>query len=227
MDELQFGELNYLRPDGKAEVSVRYDENSKPIKVEKIILAKPFDPIVDKQKLKTDLYNLAVLPILEKYKLNILKEEEIIVNGTGVWEIGGPASDTGVTGRKIVVDTYGGMGRIGGGCFSGKDPTKVDRSGAYAARYVAKNIVAGGLASRCEVQLAYVIGQRDPVAKSIETFGTAKKDIKEIENFAWNLLDLSVKGIIEKFDLKRPIYQNTARYGHFGYEEYPWEQIRF
>jgi len=227
MDELQFGELNYLRPDGKAEVSISYDENSKPIKVEKIILAKPFDPAVDKQKLKTDLYNLAVLPILEKYKLNILKEEEIIVNGTGAWEIGGPASDTGVTGRKIVVDTYGGMGRIGGGCFSGKDPTKVDRSGAYAARYIAKNIVAAGLADRCEVQLAYVIGQRDPVAKSIETFGTAKKDIKEIEDFAWNLLDLSVKGIIEKFDLKRPIYQNTARYGHFGYEEYPWEQIRF
>lgn len=226
MDELQFGELNYLRPDGKAEVSVSY-KNGKVIKVEKIVLAKPFDPAVDKQKLKTDLYNLAVSPILEKYKLNILKEEEIIVNGTGAWEIGGPASDTGVTGRKIVVDTYGGMGRLGGGCFSGKDPTKVDRSGAYAARYIAKNIVAAGLADRCEIQLAYVIGQRDPIGKSIETFGTAKKDIKEIEDFAWNLLNLSVKGIIEKFDLKRPIYKNTARYGHFGYEEYPWEKIRF
>ncbi len=224
MDELQFGELNYLRPDGKAEVSVSY-KNGKVIKVEKIVLAKPFDPAVDKQKLKTDLYNLAVSPILEKYKLNILKEEEIIVNGTGAWEIGGPASDTGVTGRKIVVDTYGGMGRLGGGCFSGKDPTKVDRSGAYAARYIAKNIVAAGLADRCEIQLAYVIGQRDPIGKSIETFGTAKKDIKEIEDFAWNLLNLSVKGIIEKFDLKRPIYKNTARYGHFGYEEYPWEKI--
>jgi S-adenosylmethionine synthetase len=224
MDKLQFGELNYLRPDGKAEVSVSYEEG-RPLKVEKIILAKPFDPKVDKEKVKTDLYNLAVLPILEKYRLNKLTEEEIIFNGTGVWEIGGPTSDTGVTGRKIVVDTYGGMGRIGGGCFSGKDPTKVDRSGAYAARYIAKNIVAAGLADRCEVQLAYVIGRKDPIGKSIETFGTSKKDLKIINDFAWNLLDLSVKGIIEKFDLKRPIYGKTARYGHFGYEEYPWEKI--
>lgn len=224
MDELQFGELNYLRPDGKAEVSVSYD-NGKILKVEKIVLAKPFDPQVDKEKVKSDLYNLAVLPILEKYNLNKLTEEEIIFNGTGSWEIGGPASDTGVTGRKIVVDTYGGMGRIGGGCFSGKDPTKVDRSAAYAARYIAKNIVAAGLADRCEVQLAYVIGFRDPICKSIETFGTSKKDQQEIDDFAWNLMDLSVKGIIDKFDLKRPIYKNTAKYGHFGHEEYPWEKI--
>jgi S-adenosylmethionine synthetase len=224
MDELQFSELNYLRPDGKAEVSVSY-ENGKVVLVEKIVLAKPFDPTIDKQKAKSDLYRLAVLPILEKYKLNILTEEEVIFNGTGVWEIGGPTSDTGVTGRKIVVDTYGGMGRIGGGCFSGKDPTKVDRSAAYAARYIAKNIVAAGLADRCEVQLAYVIGVRDPICKSIETFETHKKDKKEIEDFAWGLMDLSVKGIIEKFDLKRPIYKNTAKYGHFGHEEYPWEKI--
>jgi S-adenosylmethionine synthetase len=172
-----------------------------------------------------DLYNLVVLPVLKKYNLNKLTEEEIILNGTGVWEIGGPTTDTGVTGRKIVVDTYGGMGRIGGGCFSGKDPTKVDRSAAYAARYIAKNIVAAGLVDRCEVQLAYVIGMRGPISKSIDTFGTHKKDQKEIEDFAWNLMDLSVKGIIEKFDLKRPIYKNTAKYGHFGYEEYPWEKI--
>ncbi len=225
MDELQFGELNYLRPDGKAEVSVSY-ENGKVSKIEKIVLAKPFDPQVDKEKVKSDLYNLAVLPVLQKYNLNKLTEEEIIFNGTGAWEIGGPASDTGVTGRKIVVDTYGGMGRIGGGCFSGKDPTKVDRSAAYAARYIAKNIVAAGLADRCEVQLAYVIGLRDLICKSIETFGTSKKDLSEINDFAWNLMDLSVKGIIDKFDLKRPIYKNTAKYGHFGYEEYPWEEIR-
>jgi len=224
MDELQFGELDYLRPDGKAEVSVSYD-NGKVLRVEKIVLAKPFDPIISKEKAKSDLYRLAVLPILEKYKLNKLTEEEIIFNGTGVWEIGGPDSDTGVTGRKIVVDTYGGMGRIGGGCFSGKDPTKVDRSGAYAARFLAKNVVAAGLADRCEVQLAYVIGQRDPIGKSIETFGTEKKDLETINDFAWNLLDLSVKGIIDTLDLKRPIYQDTASYGHFGYEEYPWEKI--
>ena len=224
MDELQFGQLSYLRPDGKAEVGVSY-QNGKPVKVEKIVLAKPFDPTINYEKVKTDLYNLVVLPILEKYNLNKLTEEEVIFNGTGAWEIGGPASDTGVTGRKIVVDTYGGMGRIGGGCFSGKDPTKVDRSAAYAARFLAKNIVSKGLADRCEVQLAYVIGQRDPITKSIETFGTEKKEIKMIEDFVWNLMDLSVKGIIEKFDLKRPIYQKTARYGHFGYEEYPWEDV--
>jgi len=225
MDELQFGELSYLRPDGKAEVGIKY-EAGKPISVEKIVLAKPFDPKISDDKIKTDLFNLAVLPILEKYNLNKLTKEEVILNGTGRWEIGGPTSDTGVTGRKIVVDTYGGMGRIGGGCFSGKDPTKVDRSGAYAARFLAKNVVAQKLADRCEVQLAYVIGRKDPIIRSIETFGTATKDIKEIENFVWNLMDLSVKGIIEKFDLKRSIFEKTARYGHFGYEEYPWEQIR-
>lgn len=124
-----------------------------------------------------------------------------------------------------MVDTYGGMGRIGGGCFSGKDPTKVDRSAAYAARYLAKNVVAKNLADRCEVLLAYVIGQKYPVLKGIELFGTEKENKIEIEKFVWNLMDLSVKGIIDKFDLKRPIYQKTARYGHFGYEEYPWEEI--
>jgi S-adenosylmethionine synthetase len=224
MDELQFGELKYLRPDGKAEVSVSY-ENGKVVKVEKIVLAKPFDISIDKNEVKNKLYELVVLPVLEKYNLNKLNLDQIVFNGTGQWEIGGPASDTGVTGRKIVVDTYGGMGRIGGGCFSGKDPTKVDRSGAYAARYIAKNIVAANLVDRCEIQLAYAIGQRDPIAKSIETFDTAKKDIKIINDFAWKLLDLSVKGIIDGLDLKRPIYQNTARYGHFGYEKYPWEKI--
>ena len=224
MDELQYGELNYLRPDGKAEVGVEY-ENEKPKRVVKIILAKPFDPKVSNEKIKTDLYNLAVLPVLEKYGLNKVTEREIILNGTGRWEIGGPSSDTGVTGRKIVVDTYGGMGRIGGGCFSGKDPTKVDRSAAYAARYLAKNVVAKNLADRCEVLLAYVIGQRDPVLKGIELFGTEKEDKNKIEKFVWGLMDLSVKGIIDKFDLKRPIYSKTATYGHFGYEEYPWEEI--
>jgi len=224
MDELQFGKLKYLRPDGKAEVSVSY-ENGKIIGVEKIILAKPISLAVNLGDAKNDLYKLVILPILEKYNLKKVDFNKFIFNGTGAWEIGGPASDTGVTGRKIVVDTYGGMGRIGGGCFSGKDPTKVDRSGAYAARFLAKNVVAAGLADRCEVQLAYVIGQRDPIGKSIETFGTEKKNMKTIEDFVWNLLDLSVKGIIDKFDLKRPIYQKTASYGHFGYEEYPWEQI--
>ncbi len=224
MDELQFGELSYLRPDGKAEVGIEY-ENDKPKKVTKIILAKPFDPQISNEKIKNDLYELAVLPVLEKYNLNIVDIDEVILNGTGRWEIGGPASDTGVTGRKIVVDTYGGMGRIGGGCFSGKDPTKVDRSAAYAARFLAKNVVAKNLADRCEVLLAYVIGKRDPVVKGIELFGTQKEDISQIEKFVWNLMDLSVKGIIEKLDLKRPIYGKTAAYGHFGNGQFPWEQI--
>lgn len=223
MDELQFGELKYLRPDGKSEVSVKY-ENQKVVGIDQVVLAKPISPKADPEEVKKELYKLVILPILEKYKLEKVEFDKFIFNGTGIWQIGGPASDTGVTGRKIVVDTYGGMGRIGGGCFSGKDPTKVDRSGAYAARYIAKNIVAAGLADRCEVQLAYVIGQRDPIGKSIETFGTKKKELKVIEDFAWNLLDLSVKGIINKFDLKRPIYQDTAKYGHFGYEKYPWEK---
>ena len=224
MDELQFGELGYLRPDGKAEVGIEY-ENEKPKKVTKIILAKPFDPKVSDEKIKSDLYNFAILPVLEKYNLNKVDIDEVILNGTGRWEIGGPSSDTGVTGRKIVVDTYGGMGRIGGGCFSGKDPTKVDRSAAYAARYLAKNVVAKNLADRCEILIAYVIGQRDPVLKGIELFGTEKDDKIKIEKFVWDLMDLSVKGIIEKFDLKKPIYGKTAAYGHFGYDEYPWEKI--
>jgi len=224
MDELQFSDLAYLRPDGKTEVTVRYD-NGKPVEVIKIVLAKPMDPKINDKQAKKDLYNLAILPVLEKYKLDKVDIKNVILNGTGRWEIGGPASDTGVTGRKIVVDTYGGMGCIGGGCFSGKDPTKVDRSAAYTARFIAKNIVALKLADRCEVQLAYVIGYKDPISKSVETFGTSKKNIKDIEKFAWSLMDLSVKGIIDKFDLKRPIYKNTARYGHFGYDEYPWERI--
>lgn len=150
----------------------------------------------------------------------------IVVNGSrGRWEIGGPASDTGVTGRKIIVDTYGAFARHGGGAFSGKDPTKVDRSGAYAARYIAKNIVAHNLADRCEVRVAYVIGQREPLAKAIDTFGTEKKTLAEIEQFAWSLLDLSVPGILEGLSLRRPIYRETARYGHFGRSGFPWEKI--
>ncbi|HOR01654.1 MAG TPA: methionine adenosyltransferase [Candidatus Woesebacteria bacterium] len=223
MDELM-KKIPHLRPDGKAEVSVVY-ENGKPVAVEKIVLAKPHSEDISGTEVKKELLELVIWPALDKFKLNKIAEDKIIFNGTGAWRLGGPASDTGVTGRKIVVDTYGGMGRIGGGCFSGKDPTKVDRSGAYAARYVAKNIVAAGLAERCEVQLAYAIGKKEPVAKSIETFGTAKKSNREIESFSWGLMDLSVGGIINKFDLKRPIYQKTARYGHFGNIDYPWEKL--
>jgi S-adenosylmethionine synthetase len=151
--------------------------------------------------------------------------KDIILNGTGQWEIGGPASDTGVTGRKIIVDTYGGYARHGGGAFSGKDPTKVDRSAAYAARFIAKNIVALHLADRAEVRIAYAIGYRDPIEKVIDVFGTGKKSQSYIEKKAWKLLDLSVKGILDGLSLRRPIYQKTAAYGHFGRDGFPWENV--
>src|SRR3989344_776610 len=224
MDELKLKKLSYLRPDGKSEVTVKYFD-SKPVEVETIVLANPHDPEVSKDKVKADLYNFIVKPILKFYGLPQIEYDSVILNGTGKWAIGGPAADTGVTGRKIIVDTYGGMGRIGGGCFSGKDPTKVDRSAAYAARYLAKNIVAQGFAERCEVQLAYVIGYKYPIAKEIETFGTAKKSIGKIETFAWELLDLSTEGIIRGLKLQKPIFRQTARYGHFGNSHFPWERI--
>ena len=224
MDELKESEFSYLRPDGKSQVVVRY-EKGKPAAIETVVLANPHDPKVKKDQVKKDLFKSVVLPILEKYKQKPITIKKLILNGTGKWEIGGPHSDNGETGRKIIVDSYGGMARVGGGCFSGKCPTKVDRTGAYAARFIAKNIVAAGLADRCEVQLAYVIGYRDPVAKAVETFGTGKKSQKVIEDFAWSLLDCSVGGIIKGLDLLQPIYQKTAFYGHFGRDEFPWEKI--
>ena len=225
LDELMVDGMPYLRPDGKSQVTVEYDKGGKPVRVTKVVLAKPHDPKVKKSEVENALFEKLVRPILAEYGLPEVKKSHFIFNGTGAWEIGGPASDTGVTGRKIVVDTYGGMGRIGGGAFSGKDPTKVDRSAAYAARYLAKNIVAAGLADRCEVQLAYAIGYEQPVGKAIETFGTEKSSMKKINDFAWNLLNLSVKGILEGLNLRMPIYRQTARYGHFGYPEYAWEKI--
>ena len=218
-------EFNWLRPDGKAQVTVKYNSKGRPVSVERIVLAKPHDPKIKKNQVVRNLYQKLVVPLLHEYKLPKVAAKKVIFNGTDNWEIGGPASDPGVTGRKIVVDTYGGMGRIGGGCFSGKDPTKVDRSAAYAARYIAKNIVAAGLADRCEVQVAYAIGHRDPVAKAIEVFGTNNKPMKTIENFAWKLIDLSVKGIVETLDLRQPIYRNTAMYGHFGNPAFTWEKL--
>ncbi len=224
MDQAKKKELPYLRPDGKSEVVVKY-EDGWPTGVERVVLAVPHNPKIKKSQVKKDLFNHVVLPVLEKYKQELIKPRQLIINGTGKWEIGGPHSDMGETGRKIIVDSYGGMARVGGGCFSGKDPTKVDRSGAYGARFIAKNIVAAKLADRCEVQVAYVIGHRDPIAKAIETFGTARKPRRMIEDFAWKLLDLSVAGIINGLNLRQPIYQKTARYGHFGRKKYPWERI--
>lgn len=225
LDELRETKtLDYLRPDGKTEVCVVY-ENGRPVAIDHVVFAAPHNPSTEKEQIRQDLYRLAVTPILEAYKMPIISLDRLILNGTGRWTIGGPASDTGVTGRKIVVDTYGGMARIGGGCFSGKDPTKVDRSAAYGARYIAKNIVAAGLAKRCEVQVAYVIGYNDPIAKAIETFGTETVPMEKIEEYAWQLLDMSTQGIVKGLDLLRPIYRESARYGHFGRPEFPWEKV--
>ncbi len=224
MDSLrETGRLPYLRPDGKTQVTVGYEKNIPKI-IENVVLAVPHDEKIDLAQVKKDLFNMLVIPTLKEYGYKI-KLNQLIVNGTGVWHIGGPSSDTGVTGRKIVVDTYGGMARIGGGAFSGKDPTKVDRSAAYAARYLAKNIVANKLADRCEVRLAYFIGAKKPVMQEAETFGTEKKSAKLINSFTTRLLDTSLKGIIEGLNLRRPIYFKTASYGHFGREEFSWEKV--
>ncbi len=215
--------LPYLRPDGKSQITVRY-EDDKPVGVETVVLAVPHKESIDRDQVKQDLYQHVVCPVLKKYGYKI-SLGDVVLNGTGVWHYSGPAADTGVTGRKIVVDTYGGMARVGGGCFSGKDPTKVDRSGSYAARFLAKNIVANGLASRCEVRLAYFIGAKRPVMQRVETFGTAKKSDKVIYDFMNKILDTSVAGILEGLNLRRPIYFKTAAYGHFGRDEFPWEKI--
>lgn len=214
--------IPYLRPDGKSEVKVRY-ESGWPVAVERVVIAVPHDPSKTNRELKHDLKRHVITPVLSAYHFKVPRN--IVVNGTGLWHIGGPASDTGVTGRKIIVDTYGAFARHGGGCFSGKDPTKVDRSAAYACRYVAKNIVAAGLADRVEVRVAYVIGHRHPITRDIETFGTEKKGKHVVEDFAWHLLDMSVPAILTKLNLRRPIYRETARYGHFGRDGFPWEEV--
>lgn len=215
--------LSYLRPDGKTQVTIGY-EKGKPKTVEQVVLAVPHDEAIVLNQVVNDLFVHVVVPILEKYHLT-MTQTKLIVNGTGAWYIGGPASDTGVTGRKIIVDTYGGFARVGGGAFSGKDPTKVDRSGAYAARFLAKNIVAAGLATRAEVRLAYFIGAKKPVMQEVETFGTEKKSQKIIKSFMNKILNTSVKGILETLRLQAPIYYKTASYGHFGRDIFPWETI--
>lgn len=215
--------LPYLRPDGKTQVTVEY-KNGKPSKVTSVILAAPHKESIKLNQAKHDLYLRVVKPVLKKFGFAI-KEKDLVVNGTGVWHMSGPASDTGVTGRKIIVDTYGGYARVGGGCFSGKDPTKVDRSGAYAARFLAKNIVAQKLADKVEVRLAYFIGAKRPIMQEIETFGTNRASEKAIKDFARRLLDTSVEGILEGLRLRQPIYLPTAVYGHFGRDGFPWERI--
>lgn len=215
--------LAYLRPDGKSQVTVEY-RNGTPVGVNQVVIAAPHKESVLLSEVKADVFKNIVKPVLENFgfKINI---RDLIVNGTGVWHNGGPSSDCGLTGRKIVVDTYGGMSRVGGGCFSGKEPSKVDRGGAYAARFLAKNIVAQKLADKVEVRLAYFIGAKKPTMQEVETFGTAKKSQKVIKDFMSKILDTSVVGILEGLNLQRPIYLPTAAYGHFGREEFPWEKV--
>jgi S-adenosylmethionine synthetase len=225
-DELrEDGTLPFLRPDGKAQVTIEY-KDGKPVGVHHVVSAVPHDPSASREEVQDALYKHAIQPIFEEYNLKVEPSKQFVLNGTGVWHFSGPAADAGLTGRKIIVDTYGAAARVGGGAFSGKDCSKVDRSGAYAARYLAKNIVAAGLADRAEVSLAYFIGARRPVMQEVETFGTAKAGDAEIKNFMDSLLDTSVQGIIKGLDLRRPIYRQTAAYGHFGRPEFPWEQIK-
>lgn len=216
------GELSYLRPDGKTQVTVVY-EDGKPVAVDTIVISTQHDPDVTLEQIKQDLMEKVIKPVVPAELLT--SETKYFINPTGKFVIGGPQGDTGLTGRKIIVDTYGGMARHGGGAFSGKDPTKVDRSAAYAARYVAKNIVAAGLADKCEIQLAYAIGVAKPVSISINTFGTNKVAEDVITKLVNDNFDLRPAGIIKELDLRRPIYAQTAAYGHFGRTDVdlPWE----
>ncbi len=223
IDKIRETKLTYLRPDGKTQITIEY-KNGRPIKIQHLVLAVPHDEKIKLNEVKFGLIKLVINPVLREFGFKI-KPEDVILNGTGVWHIGGPAMDTGLTGRKIVVDTYGGFARVGGGAFSGKDPTKVDRSGAYAARFLAKNIVANNLADKAEIRLAYFIGAKKPIMQEVETFGTEKKSIKVINNFMNKLLDTSVEGIIDGLKLQRPIYLKTSTYGHFGRDVFPWEKI--
>jgi len=217
------GTLPYLRPDGKSQVTVEYDENHKPVRIDAVVISSQHAETVSNEELRADILKHVIQAALPA---NMLDEDtKYHINPTGRFVIGGPMGDTGLTGRKIIVDTYGGMGRHGGGAFSGKDPTKVDRSACYMARYIAKNIVAAGLADRCEVQLAYAIGVAEPVSVLIDTFGTAKVDEQRISDLVRANFQLTPKGIIESLNLRRPIYRKTAAYGHFGRNEpeFTWE----
>jgi S-adenosylmethionine synthetase len=213
--------LPYLRPDGKAQVTVEYEDN-KPIGIDTVVIAAQHNPEVSYKKLRTDIINKVIKPVCGEL---LYKNAKIYINETGKFVTGGPQGDTGVTGRKIIVDTYGGMARHGGGAFSGKVPNKQDRSGAYMARYIAKNIVAANLADKCEIQLAYAIGFPQPVSVHITTFGTGKVDDLRIEKAVRKVFDMSPSGIIKTLNLKRPIYRATSSYGHFGRPEFPWEKI--
>lgn len=219
------GTLNYLRPDGKVQVTVEYDENDNPVRIDTIVVSTQHAEDVTLEQIQEDIKAHVIYPTVPENLIN--EQTKFYINPTGRFVIGGPQGDAGLTGRKIIVDTYGGYARHGGGCFSGKDPTKVDRSAAYAARYVAKNIVAAGLADQCEVQLAYAIGVAEPVSIAIDTFGTGKVSEGQLVEAVRKHFDLRPAGIIKMLDLKQPIYKQTATYGHFGRTDvlFPWEKL--
>ncbi len=219
------GTLNYLRPDGKIQVTVEYDENDNPVRIDTIVVSTQHAEDVTLEQIQEDIKAHVIYPTVPENLIN--EQTKFYINPTGRFVIGGPQGDAGLTGRKIIVDTYGGYARHGGGCFSGKDPTKVDRSAAYAARYVAKNIVAAGLADQCEVQLAYAIGVAEPVSIAIDTFGTGKVSEGQLVEAVRKHFDLRPAGIIKMLDLKQPIYKQTAAYGHFGRTDvlFPWEKL--
>jgi S-adenosylmethionine synthetase len=217
--------MPYLRPDAKSQVTVEYDNNGKPFRVDTIVVSTQHDPEVSQKKIKEDVLELIVRNVIPSGMLD--NKTRYYVNPTGRFEIGGPHGDTGLTGRKIVVDTYGGRAPHGGGAFSGKDPTKVDRSAAYAARHIAKNIVAAKLATECQIQVAYAIGISDPVSIQINTFGTGVIPDVQLSDFVMKEIDLTPRGIIKRLNLRRPIYRKTAAYGHFGRneKEFTWENL--
>jgi len=217
------GTLSWLRPDAKSQVTFRYD-NGNPVGIDAVVLSTQHNPEISLDALREAVMDEIIKPVLPENLLN--KDTKFFINPTGNFVIGGPVGDCGLTGRKIIVDTYGGMARHGGGAFSGKDPSKVDRSAAYAGRYVAKNIVAAGLADKCEIQVSYAIGVAEPTSISIQTFGTGKIDDDRIVELVREHFDLKPKGLIQMLDLLRPIYKATAAYGHFGREEddFSWEK---
>ena len=219
------GALSYLRPDGKTQVTVEYDENNKPVRLDAIVVSSQHAPEVSQEQIHTDIKKYVIDAIVDNSMVD--DDTKIYINPTGRFVIGGPNGDSGLTGRKIIVDTYGGVARHGGGAFSGKDCTKVDRSAAYAARYVAKNLVAAGIADRCEIQLSYAIGVALPTSIRVETFGTGKLSEDKIVEIIRENFDLRPSGIIKMLDLRRPIYKQTASYGHFGRNDLnlPWEKL--